>query len=68
MGDIKLMPTKELEVDLAETMTDIGWCRMAVAQGVETYGDGDSVSWRLGINEKTATVILAELARRDVAV
>ena len=65
MSDIATISTDELEADLAETMTDIGWCRLAVIQGIETYGDGDSVSWRLKANEGIAVRILAELERRD---
>ena len=64
MNDITAMPTDELKTDLDETMTDIGWCRLAVIQGIETYGDGDSVPWRLAINEKIAVKILTELERR----
>ena len=65
MRDIMTMPIDELKTDLDETMNDIGWCVMAEVQGIETYSNGKSVSFRLNANKKIAAVILKELERRD---
>ena len=60
------IPTEELQSDLADTEIDIQVCTMALEQGVERYGTGKSVAYRLNANCQIRDQIKAELARREV--
>lgn len=64
---ISEIPTDELKSDLADTEIDIQVCELALIQGVETYGTGKSVTYRLNTNQMIRDQIKAELARREVA-
>lgn len=64
---ISEIPTEELESDLADTEIDIQVCTMALERGVERYGTGKSVAYRLTTNCLIRDQIKAELARREVA-
>ena len=64
--DIMTIPTSELLADLAETEQDIMTCRVALLNGVQVYGDGESVLYRLTRNQEIRGRIKAELARRDL--
>ena len=61
------IPTDELQSDLVDTEIDIQVCTMALEQGVERYGTGKSVAYRLTTNCLIRDQIKAELARREVA-
>lgn len=63
---ISEIPTDELESDLADTEIDIQVCTMALEQGVERYGTGKSVAYRLNANCQIRDQIKAELNRRGV--
>jgi hypothetical protein len=61
------IPTSELQDDLAETLGDIQVCELALLHGIETYGTGKSVQYRLNTNCLIRDQIREELARRGVA-
>lgn len=63
---ISEIPTEELKTDLADTEIDIQVCTMAMEQGIERYGTGKSVAYRLTTNCMIRDQIKAELARREV--
>ncbi len=62
---ISEIPTGELATDLEKTLDDIALCERALAQGVETYGTGKSVTYRLTTNCMIRDQIAAELERRE---
>lgn len=63
---ISEIPTSELQSDLADTDIDIQVCELALIHGVESYGTGKSVRYRLTANRQIRDQIEAELARREV--
>lgn len=61
---ISEIPTGELIDDLAETEGDIKVCELALLHGIEKYGTGKSVTYRLNTNRMIRDQIAAELQRR----
>jgi len=64
MADLSQIPEHGLAADLAETMVDIGFCRLELAGGATTYGAGHSIGERLERNLQIARTIESEQARR----
>ncbi len=62
------IPTGELQDDLAETESDIEICELALLHGIEKYGTGKSVEYRLNTDKMIRDQIKAELERRGEAV
>lgn len=60
------IPTTELLTDYADAWNDLGWCRLALALEIETYGDGESVKDRIAVNQMVIQVTAAELERRGI--
>ncbi len=63
-ADIKTLPESELMADRAACLKDIKVCEWALIIGVATYGRGESVQRRLGVNQEIVKVIDEELERR----
>ena len=66
MTNLANITTQELRKDLEETERDIGWCQLAIEQGIFSYGAGDErrTVERLRINHLVKTTIETELQRR----
>ena len=67
MTAIKDISTEELIDDLAETITDILVCEVALLRGIESYGENNSTSYRLSANMQIKKIIEDELAARGDA-
>ena len=69
MSNLANITTQELRDDLAETIEDIEYCRLALDQGVNHYGGSKrgSTTARLRANQRIKTVIETELQRREEA-
>jgi len=63
MAEITTFPTEELRADLQESLDDIGVCERALALGVTTYGDNESVQHRLEVNRAIVGKIEAGFSR-----
>jgi hypothetical protein len=61
--DISTIPTKELEDDLSDSVTDIAVCELALLHDIKFYSGG-STQERLDANKHFVEVITAELERR----
>lgn len=66
MIEIDTFTTEELLRDNAEAWHDLGWCRLAEACGIETYGDDESVADRIELNKRVIEITRAELQRRGI--
>jgi len=61
------IPLEELRADRAETVADIRTCKVALAKGITTYGDGQSVPYRLNKNYEILATIDELILKKEAA-
>lgn len=57
---------EELEKDLAENERDIELCKEALAVGIKTYSNGESIEYWVEVGLSVSKTIRAEIDRRKL--